>query len=69
MERSDEEAIVRNMTAMTLSAMQAKAKHLRCKVHGEAADVSFTGPEGKKLQIEACCEAFANEVRKIVLSK
>ena len=68
MERSDEDAIVRNMNAMTLSAMQAKAKHMRCKEHGEAADISLTVPEGK-LQIGGCCEAFVNQVRKVVLAR
>jgi hypothetical protein len=48
--------------------MQEKAKHMRCKQHGEAADISLTVPEGK-LKISGCCEAFVNQVRKAVLSK
>jgi hypothetical protein len=69
MERSDADAIVRNMNAMTLSAMQEKAKHMRCKQNGEAAGISLSGPDGKSLKIGGCCEAFVNQVRKAVLSK
>ena len=68
MEPSNADAIVRNMNAMTLSAMQAKAKHLRCKVHGEAAEISLTEPD-HKLSISGCCEAFINQVRKTVMSR
>ena len=68
--RFDAEAILALAREKLLSEARDRARFLRCREHGQGADISIEAAgNASALRISACCESFASEVRQTVFKK